>query len=248
MDRRQFLWNFGGGLGGIALAQMMTGETHFPAKAKRVVQLFMSGAASQCDTFDYKPGIIRRNGEKFDPGGKVELFQSSPGAVMKSPWEWKQRGQCGKWVSDLVPHIASCADDIAFVHSMIAKSNVHGPATFMQNSGFVLPGYPCMGSWVSYGLGSMNQNLPTFIVLPDGRGYAPNGPANWSAGFLPAAHQGTMIRASSPNPIYDLFPPQQSTHINASSEADTWKLLRDLNRDHMAQHEGDSRLDARIAS
>ena len=190
MDRRQFLWNFGGGLGGIALAQMLNGETHFPAKAKRVVQLFMSGAASQCDTFDYKPELIRRNGEKFDPGGKVELFQSSPGAVMKSPWEWKQRGQCGKWISDLVPHIASCADDIAFVHSMVAKSNVHGPATFMQNTGFVLPGFPCMGSWVSYGLGSMNENLPTFIVLPDSRGFAPNGPANWSAGFLPAVAPG----------------------------------------------------------
>jgi uncharacterized protein DUF1501 len=248
MDRRQFLWNFGGGLGGIALAQMMSGETHFPPKAKRVVQLFMSGAASQCDTFDYKPQLIRRNGEKFDPGGKVELFQSSPGAVMKSPWEWKQRGQSGKWISDLVPHIASCADDIAFVHSMVAKSNVHGPATFMQNTGFVLPGFPCMGSWVSYGLGSMNQNLPTFIVLPDGRGFAPNGPANWSAGFLPASHQGTMIRASSANPIYDLFPPKQSNYITPASETDTWNLLRDLNRDHMAQREGDSRLDARIAS
>jgi hypothetical protein len=248
MDRRQFLWNFGGGLGGIALAQMMAGETHFPAKAKRVVQLFMSGAASQCDTFDYKPELIRRNGEKFDPGGKVELFQSSPGAVMKSPWEWKQRGQCGKWISDLEPHIAGCADDIAFVHSMVAKSNVHGPATFMQNTGFVLPGFPCMGSWVSYGLGSMNENLPTFIVLPDGRGFAPNGPANWSAGFLPASHQGTMIRASSANPIYDLFPPKQSNYITEASEKDTWNLLRDLNRDHMAQREGDSRLDARIAS
>ena len=248
MDRRQFLWNFGGGLGGIALAQMMNAETHFPAKAKRVVQLFMSGAASQCDTFDYKPELIRRNGEKFDPGGKVELFQSSPGAVMKSPWEWKQRGQCGKWVSDLVPHIASCADDIAFVHSMMAKSNVHGPATFMQNTGFVLPGFPCMGSWVSYGLGSMNENLPTFIVLPDGRGFAPNGPANWSAGFLPASQQGTMIRASSANPIYDLFPPKQSSYITEASEAETWKLLREMNRDHMVGREGDSRLDARIAS
>jgi hypothetical protein len=248
MDRRQFLWNFGGGLGGIALARMLSGETHFPPKAKRVVQLFMSGAASQCDTFDYKPELIRRNGGKFDPGGKVELFQSSPGAVMKSPWEWKQRGQCGKWVSDLVPHIASCADDIAFVHSMIAKSNVHGPATFMQNTGFVLPGFPCMGSWVSYGLGSMNENLPTFIVLPDGRGYAPNGPANWSAGFLPASQQGTMIRASSANPIYDLFPPKQANYITAASEADTWNLLRDLNGGHMAQRQGDSRLEARIAS
>src|SRR5881394_2754138 len=183
LDRRELLWQAGGGLGGIALAYLLgsdgllaapaakgradlEGGLHHRAKAKRVVQLFMSGAASQCDTFDYKPELIRRNGEKFDPGGKVELFQSSPGAVMKSPWEWKQRGQSGKWISGLVPHIASCADDIAFVHSMMAKSNVHGPATFMQNTGFVLPGFPCMGSWVSYGLGSMNQNLPTFIILP----------------------------------------------------------------------------------
>ena len=220
MQRRDFLWNFGGGLGGIALAQMLSGETHFPAKAKRVVQLFMSGAASQCDTFDYKPELIRRNGEKFDPGGKVELFQSTPGAVMKSPWDWKPRGGCGKWISDLVPHLASCADELAFVHSMIAKSNVHGPATFMQNTGF---------------------------VLPDSRGYAPNGPGNWSAGFLPAAHQGTMIRASSANPIYDLFPPKDS-YITPESEAANWNLLREMNRDHSAGREGDSRLEARIAS
>jgi hypothetical protein len=247
MDRRQFLWNFGGGLGGIALSQMLCAETHFPPRAKRVVQLFMSGAASQCDTFDYKPELIRRNGEKFDPGGKVELFQSSPGAVMKSPWEWKPRGQCGKWISDLVPNIASCADDIAFVHSMIAKSNVHGPATFMQNTGFVLPGFPSMGSWTSYGLGSMNENLPTFVVLPDSRGYAPNGPANWSAGFLPAAHQGTMIRAGSPNPIYDLFPPNDG-YITARSEEETRSLLREMNAEHATTRDGDSRLDARIAS
>jgi hypothetical protein len=248
MNRRQFLENFGGGLGAVALAQMLGGQTHFPAKAKRVVQLFMSGAASQCDTFDYKPLLIRRNGEKFDPGGKVELFQSSPGAVMKSPWEWKQRGQCGKWISDLVPNIASCADDMAFVHSMISKSNVHGPATFMQNTGFVLPGFPCMGSWVSYGLGTMNQNLPTFIVLPDSRGFAPNGPGNWSNGFLPASHQGTLIRASSENPIYDLFPSKAAKFITPSSEKDTWELLSQMNGDHMAQRDGDSRLEARIAS
>src|SRR5690348_13672661 len=232
MDRRRFLWNFGGGLGGIALAQLMCGETHFQPKAKRVVQLFMSGAASQCDTFDYKPELIRRHGEKFDPGGKVELFQSSPGAVMKSPWEWKHHGQCGKWISDLVPHIASCADDIAFVHSMVTKSNVHGPATFMQNTGFVLPGFPAMGSWISYGLGSLNQNLPTFIVLPYSRGLAPNGASNWSAGFLPAAHQGTMIRAGSANPIYDLFPPKDAEFITPTSEKDTLELLGEMNRGH----------------
>src|SRR3982750_3046756 len=108
MERRDFLWKFGGGLGGIALAQMLTGETHFPPKAKRVVQFFMSGAASQCDMFDYKPELIRRNGQPFDPGEKVELFQSSPGNCMQSPWGWKQHGESGKWMSDLVPRLATC--------------------------------------------------------------------------------------------------------------------------------------------
>src|SRR5262245_57074905 len=160
------------------------GGLHHRAKAKRVVQLFMSGAASQCDTFDYKPELTKRNGRKFDPGGKVELFQSEPGAVMASPWKWRQHGQSGKWVSDLLPHLAQCVDEMAFLPAMVSKSNVHGPATFMQNTGFVLPGFPSMGAWISYGLGSLNQNLPTFVVLPDVRGFAPNGPGNWSAGFL----------------------------------------------------------------
>ena len=257
MNRRDFLWNYGGGLGGIALAQLLSESglladtptsLHHPAKAKRVVQLFMSGAASQCDTFDYKPLLIEKSGQKFDPGGKVELFQSSPGAVMKCPWEWKQRGQSGKWVSDLTPSLASCADDMAFVHSMISKSNVHGPATFMQNSGFVLPGYPAMGAWASYGLGSMNKNLPAFVVLPDSRGFAPNGASNWSAGFLPAAHQGTIIRASSPNPIYDLFPPKSASYITKAGETDTLAVLNEVNREHLADRAGDSRLEARIGS
>jgi len=265
MDRRDFLWTTGGGLGGIALAKLLAeahllaetpdrpkpewnGGVHHPAKAKREVQLFMSGAASQCDTFDYKPLLIKKSGEKWDPGEKVELFQSNPGSVMKSPWNWKQQGQSDKWVSDLVPHTASCVDDIAFVHSMISKSNVHGPATFMQNTGFVLPGFPSMGAWISYGLGSMTENLPTFVILPDPRGFAPNGPANWSAGFLPASHQGTMIMVGTPNPIYDLFPPDTAKFITPQSEAEGLDLLKMLNRDHKATREGDSRLDARSAS
>ena len=224
LDRREILCRMGGGLGGIALAHLLGRDrlladtparlagdgVHHPAKAHRVVQLFMSGAASQCDTFDYKPELIRRHGERFDPGEKVELFQSDPGACMQSPWAWRQYGECGKWVSDLVPHIGTCADEIAFVHSMVSKSNVHGPATFMQSSGFVTPGFPSVGAWVSYGLGGMNDNLPTYVVLPDSRGFAPNGPGNWSAGFLPAAHQGTMIRVGRPNPIFDLFPPKEA--------------------------------------
>lgn len=250
MNRRQFLFNSGGGLGGIALAQMLAAEQgglHHPAKAKRVVQLFMSGAASHCDLYDYKPLLIKKAGEKWDPGEKVELFQSKPGVVMNSPWAWKQHGLCGKWMSGLVPHIASCADDIAFVHSMIAKSNIHGPATFMQNSGFILPGFPSMGSWISYALGGLNNNLPTLVVLPDVRGYPPNGPANWSSGFLPASHQATMIRAGTANPIYDLFPPGKD-YITPENEKDTYDLLARLNERHKAEREGDSRLEARIQS
>ena len=266
IDRREFLWRFGGGLGGIALAQMLAeqgllaapdpippkaslnGGLHHRATAKRVVQLFMSGAASQCDTFDYKPKLIERHGQKFDPGGKVELFQSEPGPCMKSPWAWKQYGQCGKWVSDLVPHLGGCVDEMAFIHSMVSKSNVHGPATFMQNTGFVLPGFPHMGAWISYGLGSLNQNLPTFVVLPDSRGLAPNGAANWSAGFLPASHQGTMIRTGKPNPIFDLFPHESATNLTPESERDGLELLRQMNADHLAARPGDSLLEARISS
>ncbi|HYT92524.1 MAG TPA: DUF1501 domain-containing protein [Gemmataceae bacterium] len=265
MDRRSFLWRAGGGLGGIALAHLLgseglladaaqsrpradrNGGLHNRAKAKRIVQLFMSGAASQVDTFDYKPELIRRHGQAFNPGGRVELFQSNPGAVMKSPWAWRQYGRCGKWVSSLLPHLAGCVDDTAFIPSMVSRSNVHGPATFMQATGFVLPGFPSMGAWVSYGLGSLNDNLPTFVVLPDMRGFAPNGPGNWGAGFLPAAYQGTMIRANDRNPIFDLYPPQND-FINRDSEAEGQALLRQMNRQHQASRPGDSRLDARIAS
>jgi Protein of unknown function (DUF1501) len=265
-DRREFLWRFGGGLGAIALTHLLgvdgllagtpephrdpslNGGLHHRAKVRRVVQLFMSGAASQCDTFDYKPELIKRHGEKFDPGGKVELFQSDPGACMKSPWEWRPYGQCGKWVSDLVPQIGSCVDDIAFVHSMVSKSNVHGPATFMQNTGFVLPGFPHTGAWISYGLGSLTENLPTFVVLPDARDFAPNGPANWRAGFLPAAHQRTMIHIGKPNPIFDLFPPPSAAYITPDAERATASLLRALNQEYAGARAGDSRLDARIAS
>jgi len=264
-DRRRFLWHTGGGLGGIALAwlvgrdgllaeeqvprprQELNGGLHHRAKAKRVIQLFMSGAASQCDTFDYKPELIRRHGEPFNPGGRIELFQSEPGAVMQSPWSWRQHGQCGKWISSLLPHLARCVDDMAFLPAMVSRSNVHGPATFMQNTGFVLPGFPSMGAWINYGLGSMNQNLPAFVALPDSRGFAPNGPANWSAGFLPANFQGTMVRAADRNPIFDLNPPRDQ-YITRASETEGLRLLEKLNRRHEESRPGDSRLDARIAS
>ena len=255
LSRRELLWSWGGGLGGLALAQMLGREgLHAattggpPPRAKRVVQLFMSGAASQVDTFDYKPELVRRNGRKFDPGGKVELFQSDPGPIMASPWAWKRYGACGKMISDLVPHIGSQADRIAFLHAMVSKSNVHGPATFLQSTGFVLPGYPSMDAWLSYGLGSMNDNLPTFVALPDARGFPPNGPSNWSAGFLPAQHQGTMIRVGRPQPIHDLFPPEDAGFITPSSEKATLAALEELNRAHLEERGEDSQLEARIQS
>src|SRR3954453_2260057 len=205
-SRRETLWKLGGGLGGIALSSMLghdrllaapvpgvlsrTGGLHFPAKAKRVIQLFMSGAASQCDTFDYKPKLIAEHGKKWDPGEKVELFQSSPGQTLATPWPWKQYGQCGKWINDCVAPLGDVVDDLAFVHNVVSKSNVHGPATFMQATGFILPGFPSVGAWVSYALGSESDNLPTFVVLPDPRGFAPNGPRNWGPGSCPRSTRG----------------------------------------------------------
>jgi hypothetical protein len=260
-SRRDFLWKFGGGLGGIALASMLSKDgvlaglspapntrvVHHPAKARRVVQLFMSGAASQCDLWDYKPTLERHHGEKFDPGEPVELFQSAPDKVMKSPFTWRQHGECGKWLSEPVAPLGDCVDDIAFIHSMVSQSNVHGPATFMQATGFVLPGFPSIGSWISYGLGSMSDDLPTFVVLPDPRGFAPNGHMNWASGFLPAEHQATLVQPSAPQPIADLFP-SAGSYVTSQSDRDGLAILGKLNAIHQSMRPGDSRLDARIRS
>ena len=264
-NRREFLWRFGGGLGGIAMTHLLgqqglladtvakpradfNGGLHHRAKIKRVVQLFMNGGASQCDTFDYKPELIKRSGEKFDPGERVEAATSAPGNLMKSPWEWKQHGQSGRWVSSAFPHVATCVDELTFLMAMTSKTNVHGPGVYLQNSGFLLPGFPCMGAWISYGLGSMNENLPSFVVLPDSRGLPYNSKSSFSSGFLPVSHQGTIIKATAPNPIADLFPPQSAKYITKASEADGLELLKKLNREHLEKWPGDSRLDSRIAS
>jgi hypothetical protein len=263
LSRRDFLWRTGGGLGGIALAHLLgsqellagpdrprpefNGGLHHPAKAKRIIQLFMNGGVSQVDTFDYKPELIKRHGEKVDFGIKAAVT-SLPGPVMKSPFGWKQYGQCGRWVSDVLPHVAQCVDDLAFLMAMASKTNVHGPASYMQNTGFVLPGFPCMGAWISYGLGSLSDNLPTFVVLPDPKGLPYNNAGNFSAGFLPAAHQGTVIRPASPVPIADLYPPSSAKFITDRSERDGLKLLEEIDREHLQENPGDSRLEARIGS
>ena len=260
-SRRDFLWRSGGGLGGIALAGMLgrdgalsaTGATrqpiglHHAPRAKRVIQLFMGGAASHVDLFDFKPELIKRHGEKWDPGETVELFQSSPGKTFKSPWEWAQYGQCGKPLTSIVSELGECVDEMAFIHNVLGKTGVHSQATYLQATGFQRPGFPGMGAWVSYGLGSLNDNLPAFVVLPDHRGYASNGPKNWSSAFLPALHQGTTLFPGRANPIADLHPPEGS-FVTAKSEAATQSLLAKFNREHAASREADSRLDARIKS
>ena len=257
VSRREFLWRFGGGLGGIALTQLLAEAAshanlksglHHPAKVRRVIQLFMNGGVSQMDTFDYKPELFKLHGQKFDPGSHVEAATSVPGNLMKPPFEFRQHGQCGRWVSSVFPHLATCVDDMAFLMAMQSKTNVHGPGSYMMNTGFLSPGFPCMGAWISYALGSMNDNLPTFVVMPDPKGLPYNQKGNFSSGFLPVAHQGTIINASAPTPINDLFPPATAKYINRESETATLGLLQKLNREHLDRWPGDSRLEGRIAA
>src|SRR6185436_6304674 len=210
---------------------------------------FMNGGASQMDSFDYKPELNKRHGQKFEvPGQRVEAATSIPGMVLKSPFEFKQHGQSGRWVSSAFPHMAGCVDDVAFLMAMASKTNVHGPASYMMNTGFLLPGFPCMGAWISYGLGSLTDNLPTFVVLPDSKGLPYNQKGNFSSGFLPVTHQGTITKPSAPNPISDLFPPANAAQITKASQDEGLALLQRMNQRHLEQWPGDSRLDARIAS
>ncbi len=261
LTRRSALWQIGGGLGGIALAHLLGkqglcadspradlgGGLHHRPRVRRIVQLFMNGGVSPMDTFDYKPELAKRHGQKVDFGIKAAVT-SAMGAVMKSPFDFQQHGDCGRWVSSVFPHMARHVDEMAFLMAMASKTNVHGPASYMQNTGFVSPGFPCLGAWISYALGSIHENLPEFVVLPDHRGLPYNNAGNFSAAFLPAAHQGVVIKPNAPIPIADLRPPDFAKHITDASEADGLKLLNELNRDHLADHAGDSRLEARIAS
>lgn len=254
--RREFLLS---GFAGIALADLLGRDQaraalpgqvttpHHPPRAKRVIQLFMAGAASHVDMFDHKPLLARRNGQPWDPGEAIELFQSSPGAYFASPWPFRPYGESGKMLSEIVAPLGEVVDDIAFVHNVVGKTGVHSQGTLLQTTGFQLPGFPSAGAWVSYALGSETENLPSFVVLPDHRGFASNGAKNWANAFLPAQHQGTVIRPGSPEPIADLHPPQ-SDFISAASERAGLDALAQLNRLHAAARPGDDRLTARIRS
>lgn len=261
---RRMLLKSGGGFAGMALAHMLASDSngslfgaedrsnggvgiHFPAKAKRVIQLFMTGGASPMDLFDYKPELERLHGQMLGPKEKPEGFTAPAGAIMKSPFKFQQHGESGRWVSNLFPEQAKLVDEMAFLMAMTTKTNVHGPGTYMMNSGFLLPGFPCMGAWVSHALGALADNLPTFVVLPDPRGLPYNQRGCFSSGFLPAVHQGTVIQASAAQPVPNLFPNEKFAFAGGEGDEAGLELLSRINRQHAMQRPDDSRLDARIA-
>ena len=223
---------------------VLSGTLHHPPKAKRVIQLFMGGAASHLDTFDFKPALIKHHGEKSDFGEHVEAFQNGLGPWMQSPFAFARHGQSGKHLSDAVAPLSEVVDDLAFVHNLVGKTGVHSQATYLQATGFQRPGFPGMGSWVSYALGSENENLPTFVVLPDHRGYASNGPKNWASAFLPTHSQGTTIFPQRENPIPDLHP--KAGFVTPASHRAGIDLINQLNAGYAETRQGDDRLEARI--
>ncbi len=262
LSRRDFLQHAGGGFGAVALSHLLVSEAtaleptqsalngglHHPAKVQRIIQLFMNGGASPMDTFDYKPELARLHGQMLGPKEKPEGFTAPAGAVMKSPFEFAQYGETGRWVSSVFPHQATIVDDLAFLMAMTTKTNVHGPASYMMNTGFMLPGFPCLGAWISYALGNLSDNLPTFVVLPDPRGLPYNQKGNFSAGFLPAKHQGVLVDAAAQPPIPDLFADAKYPFAAGQVDRDTRALLQECNRRHADQRPADSRLEARIAA
>ncbi len=216
---------------------------HFPARAKNVVVIFCSGACSQLDTFDYKPELIRRHGQPLPGGDKLITFQGEQGNLTQSPWSFRPRGECGKMVSDLTPLLGDLSDDICFLHGMTSKTNTHGPGENFMSTGYTLDGFPSMGAWVTYALGSENQDLPAYVAIPDPRGAPQSSVNNWGPGFLPAAFQGTDFNAS--QPIRNLKRPAT---VDEATDVATRAFLQQLNRRHLQQFHGDTELPARIAS
>jgi hypothetical protein len=270
LDRRGFLAHMSTGMGGIAMAALLSEQgllaadagapvrhapaerpanplepkpVHFPPRAKRVLHLFCTGAVSHVDTWDYKPELIKRHSEPMPGVEKLITFQGENGNLARSPWTFRPRGQAGKYISDLLPHLAARADDLCFVHSLTSKTNTHGPGEMFMSTGFTLEGFPSMGAWVSYGLGAENQDLPAYVAIPDPRGDPQQGPANWSSGFLPAVFQGTSFGAE--KPINHLERPRE---IAPGDDAAARDFLRLLNDEHLRRHPGDTDLAARIAA
>ncbi|OYW24447.1 MAG: sulfatase, partial [Planctomycetales bacterium 12-60-4] len=218
LDRRDFFEFTGSSLSAIALTHLLSGQgllaaessvppridparpmmsrpAHFPAAAKNVVVIFCAGACSQLETWDYKPELIRQDGKPL-PGGPAVTFQGPAGNLARPQYEFRPYGETGKMVSDMIPHLAQQVDDFAFIHSLTSKSNTHGPAENFLSTGFVADGFPSIGAWVTYALGTENQDLPAFVAIPDPRGIPQASVNNWAAGFLPAVTQGTPFNSS----------------------------------------------------
>ena len=249
--RRDFLGSVSQGLAGVALASLVapsigsakTIVRHHPAKAKRVLQIFCPGAVSQVDTWDYKPALERHHGQPLPEEGAFLSFQGKNGNLMKSPWEFRAYGQTGKRLSSMLPHLGAHVDDMAFVHSLTSKTNTHGPGCVFMNTGFSADGFPANGAWVSYALGSANENLPAYVVIPDIRGEPPSGKANWTSGFLPAEHQGVALNAQ--KTIRNLQSPEE---YSPQAESDYRRFLAQLNQRHAADSPEITELKARIAA
>lgn len=267
-SRRDFLRKLGGGFTSLALTGMLLddgflarqglaadGETpfrnplaprppHFAPKAKACIFLFMYGGPSHVDTFDHKPELYRLDGKTIDVKTFGRGGKKSRGRVVGPKWRFRQHGECGKWVSDLFPEVARCVDRIAFIHSMTADSPIHGSAMLMMNSGSLISGKPSLGSWVNYGLGSVNENLPGYVVMLDRSGGPISGAKNWSSGYMPATYQGVVFRSQG-SPILNL---KHSRGMSRSEQRKLIDRLRRLNEGHLAARVDNTQLSARIAS
>jgi len=215
---------------------------HFPAKAKRVLIVFCSGACSHIDSWDYKPELIKRDGMPM-PGKTEVSFQGENGNITQSPYKFRARGQSGKMISDLFPRLGDLADDMCFIHSLTSKTNTHGPGENFMSTGFTVDGFPSVGAWISYALGSESDNLPSYVAIPDPRGLPQSSGNNWSTGFLPAQFQGTPVNAQ--RPINYLAKP---TNISSQEDQAVRRFIGSLNQAHREQYAGDDQLQARIAS
>ncbi len=275
LGRRQFLRDSGCGFGLLGLASLLSDEgllpnlvaadglgsralhpldpqpSHFPAKANRVIWIFVNGGPSHVDTWDYKPALEKAHGKsikEYAPEftNTTGFFKDSVGNLMKSPFEFTPRGSCGKMVSSIFPYLGEHVDKMAFIHSGFTESNNHSPALFAMNTGFPRMGFPCVGSWVTYGLGSESKDLPGFVVMsdPKGRGLPKGHAANWSAGFLPGVFQGTHLRPTG-DAIDNL---KLAPHMSPETQRGQLDLLNRFNQMHLEQHAAESDLAARIES
>jgi hypothetical protein len=257
-DRRQFFSWVKNGLGSAAATNLLLhdgllraapGEArpacpHFTPRAKRAIHVCLCGAMSQVDTFDFKPALIKQHGKPLSSRERPDVFFGQVGLLRQPDWEFKRRGQSGLWISELFPHLATVADELTIIHSMYAETSNHTPATFQENTGFRLNGFPVLGAWLSFGLGSETDNLPAFVVIPDAREFPPGGPINWSNGFLPARHQGVVIRSKG-NPVDDLFPAAPISH---DADTATRELIEAMNHRHLEEHSSADALSARLRS